>query len=133
MALSFYLKAYYMNHIFAYNHLAKKAKINCIAQKYQKNQLFFDGVKIGGMVIRFMINLIIYLVNVNDASTRWFFYREVQKDLEQIEFQYNITNLDVVEYRRTMRKSLQNARSVQAVDVANEIVMISVDQDLAMR
>jgi len=73
-----------------------------------------------------------YIVYVTKASTRGYFYRVEATKLAQVKFEYNLTNLKVMEHKERLWSTVSFSDSpTQSVKVNSQVVKIPINQKVA--
>ena len=81
-----------MNCVFPYENLQiKKKKIG----RFSRKRLFSpDNLKVSFLAVVFSVFCLIYIVTVNIASTQWYYYDQIRKQQEKVDFTYNVVKLN---------------------------------------
>lgn len=81
-----------MNCVFPYENLhIKKKKIG----RFSRKRLFSaDNLKVSFLIISLSLFALMYVITVNISSTEWYYYDQVRKQQEKVDFTYNVVKLN---------------------------------------
>ena len=81
-----------MNCVFPYENLhIKKKKIG----RFSRKRFFSpDNLKISFLAIMLSVFTLAYIITVNISSTEWYYYDQVRKQQDKVNFTYNVVKLN---------------------------------------
>jgi len=82
-----------------------------------------DLVKVGGLFVFFLVCMFFYLYYVNLASTRGYFLKKENQEMNTISFQQEILKTRLIDYRQQNWDTIQSSIfQRKVVDISAEIV-----------
>lgn len=103
-----------------------------IKYKSKKYDDLFCIMKLGVLGLAIVVFGMMYIVYVTKASTRGYFYRVEATKLAQVKFEYNLTNLKVMEHKERLWSAISFSNSpTQSVKVNSQVVKVPVNQKVA--
>ena len=117
----------------------KIAFVNSVTSKYLQLQnrlkLSAQWIEIAKFVFSLALALFaigLYGYVINSSSTKGYFLRKEIRELEEINFDYNILNLKIIKEEKQKRDELQlkNFIQTQEIEIKHNIVYLPVDTKL---
>lgn len=111
-----------MNCVFAYTSKSSSSHSSGygkLLQSFMKG----DFLKMWALLAFFFAMFFIYTIAVNVSSTQWYYYSQAVKSQEKVNFQHNITKLNVM----TMQSNLRNTISFDVQNGQNnfqEVILL---------
>lgn len=120
---------------FAFIHSDKIHKTyNWWLNKYRRHQDFLDIVKVWVLATCILFTAFIYLFYVNKSSTRGYFLRQENQNLNAISFQYEILKNKILTHKQSNWKEIYSSKyKKKIIDVRAEVVAIPITSELAMK
>ena len=79
--------------------------------KYTKQIGIWDLLKISFLVVLIFVAFFVYLYYVNLASTRWYFLRKEDQNLDNLSFKNDILTTQVLQFQKNNRDELHEANN----------------------
>ena len=98
-----------------------KTAYTSILLKYKRQDAIWDMLKIGFLVIILLISVIFYLRYVSLSSTRGYFLRQENQNLNNVSFKYEILKTQLLEQKLKNRSVLDGDSSER------EMIVVPVD------
>jgi len=94
-----------MNCVFPYDNI-KLVQKKTAKQQLWRNIFSTDFLKVWLLVSTCFISILIYIITVNISSTQWYYYDQVRKQQEKMNFDYNIVKLNTLSLQNDLRSTI---------------------------
>jgi len=96
-----------------------------IITKYKRQDVFFEFLKVAALLVFLLICGFFFLYYINLSSTRGYFLKRENQEINAVTFKYEILKTRLLDYKQQNRNSIQSSTFKRdVVDVSAEIVKI---------